>query len=276
MLILEGVSKTFRLGGGWERPALRGVDLLLGEGDFATIIGPNGAGKSTLLNVVAGTLKADEGRVQLDGQDVARWPEYRRARLIARVFQDPLRGTAASLTVEENLALAWARGRRRGLRRAVGPRQRQQFKEWLEQLNLGLEHRLKHPVGLLSGGQRQALALVMVAATRPRLLLLDEHTAALDPAASRQVMELTCRLVAEHGLTVLMVTHNMELALEVGNRTLMMHEGRVVLDLDGEERRRMGVQGLVEQFARLRGERLVEDRLLLTESAPRPDARSWA
>ena len=263
MLSLRGVSKRFRLDGGWERPALQGVDLFLAEGDFATVIGPNGAGKSTLLNVVAGTLRPEEGQIWLDGRELSHWPEHRRARWIARVFQDPLRGTAAHLTVEENLALAWARGRRRGLRRAVGARERRRFQEWLEQLNLGLEHRLKQPVGLLSGGQRQALALVMAAATRPRLLLLDEHTAALDPTASRQVRELTCRLVAEHRLTVLMVTHNMEQALEVGNRTLMMHEGRIILDLQGEARRRMGVEELVASFARLRGERLVEDRLLL-------------
>ncbi|BAS28529.1 ABC transporter ATP-binding protein [Limnochorda pilosa] len=263
MLALEGLHKTFRLGGGWERPALRGVDLVLQEGEFATLIGPNGAGKSTLLNAVAGTFRVDAGTVRLDGQDVTRWPEHRRARLIGRVFQDPLRGTAASLTVEENLAMARARGRRRSLRLAVRGRERRLFAEWLEALGLGLADRLKQPVGLLSGGQRQALALVMAAVTRPRLLLLDEHTAALDPAASRQVLDLTCRLVAEHGLTVLMVTHNMEQALRVGSRTLMMQDGRVVLDLRGDDRRRMGVEGLVERFARVRGQRLVEDRLLL-------------
>lgn len=263
MLVLEGLHKTFRLGGGWERPALQGVDLTLQDGEFAVLIGPNGSGKSTLLNAIAGTVRLDAGRISLDGRDLSRWPEHRRARLLGRVFQDPLRGTAAGLTVEENLALACARGRRRGLRWAVGSRERRRFASWLAPLGLDLESRLKQPVGLLSGGQRQALALVMAAVTRPRLLLLDEHTAALDPAASRQVLDLTCRLVEENGLTALMVTHNMEHALRVGTRTLMMQEGRIALDLREEERRRMGVDGLVERFARVRGQRLVEDRMLL-------------
>ncbi len=249
-MILEvlKVTKTFALGA--ERVvALQELDLLLAEGDFVTVIGSNGAGKSTLLNVIAGTCRPDRGRVKLAGRDVTRWPAHRRAPLIGRVFQDPLQGTAAQMTVAENLALAGKKGRR-GLAPLLTRRRRRFLAEGAASLGMGLEERLSEKVAHLSGGERQALTVLMAVLTRPKLLLLDEHTAALDPANAEKVLAITEKLVAEHGLTTLMVTHRMDQALAVGNRLIMMHKGHIVLDLGEEEKRRLGVEDLVGFFRR--------------------------
>lgn len=262
MLELRGVLKRFPVGQ-QQVTALDGVDLTVSRGQFVTIIGSNGAGKSTLLNAIAGVFPLDGGCIQLDGQDVTFFPEYRRAARVARVFQNPLDGTAGSMTVEENLAMAAARGRRRGWRRGVRASERERAMAALAQLGLGLENRLQQPAGLLSGGQRQALSLLMATIARPSVLLLDEHTAALDPKAADHIAELTERLVREGGLTALMVTHNMEQALRMGDRTIMMHGGKIVLDIQGPQRHHMTVNDLLEQFARVRGARLVDDRVLL-------------
>ena len=265
MLRLVGVYKSFRDGGVADaRPALAGVSLNLGEGEFATVVGSNGAGKSTLLNVVAGTVVPDRGQVLVDGQDVTAWPEHRRAAFIGRVFQDPRAGTAGSLTVEENLVMAMTRGLRRGLRRALDRRRRQAIVEALAQLGMGLERRLDTPVAHLSGGQRQALAVLMATLRAPKLLLLDEHTAALDPRAAETVLALTRQVVRQGRLTTLMVTHNLRHALAEGDRTLLMHEGRIVLDLSGEARRRMSVGDLMEAFRRACGESALDDELVLS------------
>ena len=263
MLVLEQLTKTFPVGGGSVKIAVDRVNLTIEKGQFVTIIGSNGAGKSTLLNLIAGRFLPDRGRILLDGTDMTRWSEHRRARYIGRVFQDPLQGTAASMTIEENLSMAERRGQPRTLARGVTRSGRERYRELLAQLGLGLETRLQSEVGLLSGGQRQSLSLLMATMTRPSLLLLDEHTAALDPKTARQVLDLTARIVAEYGLTTLMVTHNLEHALRMGDRTIMMHEGRVVLDLSGPERARMTVADLLQEFTRVRGEELLEDRLLL-------------
>lgn len=263
MLSIRGLTKRFPLGGGSVNTAVDRVDLTVEKGEFVTLIGSNGAGKSTLLNLIAGRYLPDEGRLVLDGTDVTRWSEHRRAAYIGRVFQDPLQGTAASMTVEENLSIAERRGRRRTFARGVTRDGRARYRELLAPLGLGLENRLQSEVGLLSGGQRQSLALVMATMTKPSLLLLDEHTAALDPKTAQQVLELTARIVAEHQLTTLMVTHNLEHALRLGDRTIMMHEGRIVLDLSGPERAKMTVQDLLQEFSRVRGRELLDDRLLL-------------
>jgi putative ABC transport system ATP-binding protein len=269
MLELRNVSKTFFPGTVNERQALRHIDLRLVEGDFATIIGSNGAGKSTLLNVIAGTLKADAPKsdgpppaIVIDGRNVTGHPEHRRARLIARVFQDPQAGTAPHLTIEQNMAVALQRGRRRTLGRGVGPGRRARFREELAVLGLGLEDRLRTRVGMLSGGQRQALSLLMASFTHPSILLLDEHTAALDPQRAELVTDLTIKVVGESGLTALMVTHNMAQALRVGNRLLMMHEGEIILELDAAQKRRTTVADLMERFAAVKGQ--MADRTLLT------------
>ncbi|MDR2565959.1 MAG: ABC transporter ATP-binding protein [Bifidobacteriaceae bacterium] len=262
MLNLTGVSKTFFAGTANERRALRHVSLELAEGDFATVIGSNGAGKSTLLNVIAGSLPTDGGSVLIDGHDVTKLPAYRRASLLARVFQDPQAGTAPHLTIEQNMAIALTRGSRRGLGMGVGPKRRAMFREELEVLGLGLENRLKTRVGMLSGGQRQALSLLMASFTEPRLLLLDEHTAALDPARAELVTELTVKVVAESNLTALMVTHNMAQALRVGNRLLMMHEGEIILELNAAQKRRTTVADLMERFTSVKGQ--MADRSLLS------------
>jgi putative tryptophan/tyrosine transport system ATP-binding protein len=230
---LSGISVTFNRGTVNAVRALRGIDLRLDEGEFVTVVGSNGSGKSTLLNTIAGVHFPDRGRVTIAGRDVTCEPEHRRAGLIGRVFQNPLDGTAATMRVEENLALALRRGQRRGLARGVGEDRRRTFRAALEPLEMGLEKRLHATVGLLSGGQRQALTLLMATLARPRVLLLDEHTAALDPAAAAQIEALTARLVAEQGLTTLMVTHNMQQALRLGSRTLMLHQGEIGLDLAG-------------------------------------------
>lgn len=262
MLVLRGLRKLFPVGE-QHVVALDGIDLHVPKGQFITIIGSNGAGKSTLLNAVAGVFLVDEGSIMLEGKDVTFVPEHRRAAKVARVFQNPLDGTAASMTVEENIALAAARGRRRRLRRGVRSAEREKTMEALARLQLGLEDRLLQPAGLLSGGQRQALSLLMATMTRPSILLLDEHTAALDPKSAEHISNLTERLTREYELTTLMVTHNMEQALRMGDRTIMMHGGQIVLDIAGPDRKKMTVEDLVDRFAQVRGARLVDDRVLL-------------
>lgn len=262
MLSASGICKTFFPGTVNERVALGGVDLHLDEGDFTTIIGSNGAGKSTLLNIVAGYMRPDAGVVTIQGRNVTRMSDNRRARYVGRVFQDPLAGTAPNLTIEQNLAIAHHRGKVRGLAMGVTERKRRFFKEQLAVLELGLEKRLKAKVGLLSGGQRQALSLLMATFTQPEILLLDEHTAALDPQRAALVTQLTKTMVRDHRLTTLMVTHNMAQALEVGNRLIMMHEGRIILDIHGEKKGTMSVPDLLAEFEKTKGAAL-DDRTLL-------------
>jgi putative ABC transport system ATP-binding protein len=260
---LEGVAVSFAPGTVLETRALRGVDLAIPAGQFVTVIGSNGAGKSTLLNVLAGVAPVTAGRIVIDGLDVTALPPAARARLLARVFQDPLAGTCAELTIEENLALAEARGRRRGLRLAVAAPRRARWRERLASLGLGLEDRLADRMGLLSGGQRQSVALLMATLAPSRILLLDEHTAALDPRMAELVVDLTRRVVVELGLTALMVTHSMQQALSCGDRLLMLHEGEVCLDVAGEAKSRLRVEDLLIEFRRRRGETLDDDALLL-------------
>ena len=262
MLDLTDVSKTFFAGTVNERTALDRVSLSLAAGEFVTVIGSNGAGKSTMLNTIAGKLLPDTGRVVLDGADVTKQPDYRRAGQIGRVFQDPLAGTAPEMTIEENLAIAYSRGRRRGLRKGVTRAKRELFAGELASLELGLERRLTMKVGLLSGGQRQALSLLMATFSEPKILLLDEHTAALDPQRAELVTRLTAEAVERHRLTTVMVTHNMEQALQVGTRLVMMHEGRVVVDIAGERKERATVADLLSAFEQVKGAGL-DDRTLL-------------
>lgn len=267
MLVLDNIRKYFHKGGVNEVLALDGLSLHVRPGDFITVIGSNGAGKSTMLTAVAGGFLPDEGRIRLAGQDVTHWPEHRRAARIGRVFQDPLKGTCATGSIEQNLALAKKRGESRGLSRGVKAADRELFRAVLAPLCLGLENRMGDLVGLLSGGQRQALTLLMATIKRPDLLLLDEHTAALDPKTGRQILELTEQLVAERQLTTLMVTHNMNQALSLGNRLIMLHRGRIILDIDGEEKRNLRVQDLLARFYALKdegGEEFPSDRMLLT------------
>ncbi|MDR0435203.1 MAG: ATP-binding cassette domain-containing protein [Propionibacteriaceae bacterium] len=261
MLTLNGVSKTFFPGTVNERQALSGIDLTLDAGDFVTIIGSNGAGKSTLLNVIAGTISPDVGSIQLAGQAINKISEPARARMIARVFQDPQAGTAPHMTIEQNLAIALTRGQLRGLRLGVNATRRERFRRELSGLGLGLEDRMTHRVGLLSGGQRQALSLLMASFTAPSLLLLDEHTAALDPERAEAVLRLTKQVVAQGRLTALMVTHNMEHALRMGNRLLMMHEGRVIHQLDAAAKAKARVSDLLDLFAEANA--VLADRTLL-------------
>ena len=264
MIHLEGCRKIFHPGSVNQVLALDDISLRIGEGEFVTVIGSNGAGKSTLLNCIAGCFLPDRGRIRIAGRDVTRWPEYRRARYIARVFQDPLLGTCPSASIEQNLALALRRGRRRGLGPGIRAGDRALFRERLAHLGLGLEQRLPDRVGLLSGGQRQALTMLMATLVRPEVLLLDEHIAALDPGTAGRIMDLTRGMVQEEGLTALMITHNMQHAIAFGNRLLMLHQGRVILDLRGPEKARLTVEGLVERFHLARGERLASDSLLLS------------
>ncbi|MCL2737007.1 MAG: ABC transporter ATP-binding protein [Propionibacteriaceae bacterium] len=261
MLSLTNITKTFYPGTANERRALRDVDLELAEGDFVTIIGSNGAGKSTLLNVIAGSLSVDQGSVVLDGRAVTRMREHKRASTIARVFQDPSAGTAPHLSIEQNLAVAYNRGKRLSLGRGLSHARRDFFRQELAILEQGLEDRMRHRVGLLSGGQRQALSLLMASFTRPKLLLLDEHTAALDPERAELVLRLTAQVVAEQGLTALMVTHNMDHALRLGNRLVMMHEGQILHTLDPQEKKEAQIQDLLEWFSREKG--ALSDRTLL-------------
>lgn len=263
MLRLENVTKYFNRNTVNQKTALMEVYLDLAEGDFITVIGSNGAGKSTLLNAVAGVYPIDGGRIELDGRDITSLPEHKRAAAIGRVFQDPMRGTAPTMTVEENLSMALARGKKRGLKLGICKDRRQFFRDKLALLELGLENRLKDKVGLLSGGQRQAITLLMATLTQPKLLLLDEHTAALDPKTAKKIVELTQKVVEENGLTTLMVTHNMEQALNLGNRLIMMHEGRIILELADDFKQKMTVAGLLQEFEHLRGEAFVSDRVML-------------
>ena len=267
MLEIQNVSKTFNAGTVNEKTALNGLNLKLNEGDFVTVIGGNGAGKSTMLNAVAGVWPIDEGKILIDGIDVTKLSEHQRAAYIGRVFQDPMTGTAATMQIEENLALAARRGKRRGLRIGITKAERERYRELLKSLDLGLEDRLTARVGLLSGGQRQALTLLMATLVTPKLLLLDEHTAALDPGTADKVLELTKKIVAENHLTCLMITHNMHDALTLGNRTLMMDHGHIVLDIGGEERAHTTVDGLLDRFAENVGHALDNDRILLSKEA---------
>ncbi len=261
MLQLNHISKTFNAGTVNERAALRDVSLHLKKGDFATIIGSNGAGKSTLFNAICGDFLTDQGSVVLDGVDITFLPQHQRAKQIGRLYQDPMRGSAPGMTIEENLALAAGSG---GWLSHVTRGDRQRFREQLALLDIGLENRMTQPVGLLSGGQRQALTLLMATLEPPKLLLLDEHTAALDPGTAEKVLKLTRKIVDEHQLTCLMITHNMSSALELGNRTLMMDGGNIVLDVQGKEREGMTVEDLLAQFNAGTGKKLDNDRILLS------------
>ena len=265
MLKIENISKTFNAGTINEKRALSGLSLHLNPGDFATVIGGNGAGKSTMLNAVAGVWPVDEGRIILDGQDITALPEHKRAKLIGRVFQDPMMGTAPNMQVEENLALALRRGNPRGLRWGVTAEEKDRYMELLKPLGLGLESRMSAKVGLLSGGQRQALTLLMASLQKPKLLLLDEHTAALDPATAAKVLELSDRIISENKLTAMMITHNMSDAIVHGNRLIMMNEGKIILDISGEEKAKMTKQQLMEMFAELSGKQMENDQVLLSK-----------
>ncbi len=264
MLDLKNVSKTFHPGTVNARTALNDLTLHLDEGDFVTVIGGNGAGKSTLLNAIAGTFAVDRGSISIGGQDVTRLPEYKRAALIGRVFQDPMLGTAATMQIEENLALAARRGQTRGLKWGITKAEREKYRALLQPLDLGLEDRLTAKVGLLSGGQRQALTLLMASLQQPKLLLLDEHTAALDPKTAAKVLSLSDQIVAENHLTTLMITHNMKDAIRHGNRLLMMSAGKVVLDISGEEKRKLTVEDLLHRFSLAADGEMLSDRAILS------------
>ncbi|WP_457575915.1 ABC transporter ATP-binding protein [Desulfomarina sp.] len=264
MIRLEGIVKYFHKGSVNEVFALNNISLRIAEGDFVTVIGSNGAGKSTLLNCIAGGFFPDEGTVSINGHDVTGWPEHKRARLISRVFQDPLLGTCPSATIEQNMALAALRGKRRGLAKGVKARDRERFREELKQLGLGLDERLLDKVGLLSGGQRQALTMLMATMLRPDVLLLDEHIAALDPKTANQILLLTQEIVSQQKLTSLMITHNMKHAISFGNRLIMLHQGKILLDLKGEEKKNLTVKDLLAEFYKTQGEELAMDSLLLT------------
>ncbi len=264
MLKLSEISKTFNPGTVNAKLVLDKLNLKVEDGEFVTIIGANGAGKSTLFNAISGNFITDSGRIELDGDDITLAPEYVRARKIGRLFQDPMRGTAAGMTIEENLMLAAGRG---GWLSHMTKEQRNEFREILSKLNMGLEDRMKQPMGLLSGGQRQAVTLLMATINPPSLLLLDEHTAALDPAAADKVLEITEDVVKKERLTCLMITHNMQSALTLGNRTLMMDKGKIILDVSGEERAAMTVQDLLDRFKDIAGRALDNDRMLLDKDA---------
>ena len=263
MLYVKDLTKVFNPGTVNEKTALTGLSLHLAPGDFVTVIGGNGAGKSTLLNSVAGVFPTDGGRILLDGQDITHLPEHKRARYLGRVFQDPMMGTAADMNIEENLALAYRRGQRRTLKWGVSAAERAQYKDLLHELDLGLENRLTDKVGLLSGGQRQALTLLMATLKAPKLLLLDEHTAALDPKTAAKVLALTQKLVEENHLTTLMVTHNMHDAIRLGNRLIMMNEGRIAVEISGEKKQSLHRADLIALFEKTGGA-LDNDRLLLS------------
>ena len=263
MLTLKQLDKTFGAGTASAHHALCGIDLTLQDGEFVTVIGSNGAGKSTLFGAVSGSFFVDRGRIALDGEDITYLPEHKRAKRIARIFQDPMRGTAPDLTLEENVALAYARAGGHLFAPALPRKKRAFFREQLARLDMGLEDRMKTRIGLLSGGQRQAVTLLMATINTPRVLLLDEHTAALDPGTAEKVLALTQRVVAEHHITCLMVTHNMKDALHYGNRTIMMHEGRVILDIDRETKSHLQVEDLLMMFEKASGSGIVNDRMLL-------------
>ena len=262
-LAIQNVANTFNAGTVNEKTALNGLNLKLNEGDFVTVIGGNGAGKSTMLNAVAGVWPVDSGKIIIDGTDVTKLGEHQRAAYIGRVFQDPMTGTAATMQIEENLALAARRGKRRGLRIGITKAERERYRELLKSLDLGLEERLTARVGLLSGGQRQALTLLMATLKKPKLLLLDEHTAALDPKTAAKVLALTEKIVTRDQLTTLMITHNMRDALRYGNRLIMLHNGRVIIDVKGEEKQHLQIADLLDMFEKASGSEMASDRLLL-------------
>ncbi|EGZ49358.1 ABC transporter ATP-binding protein [Neisseria wadsworthii] len=264
MMRAENLRLTFNPGTPIENPALRGMNLNIKDGEFVTVIGSNGAGKSTFLNAISGDIAVDSGSIHIDGADVTRLPAYKRANLVARVFQDPMAGTCEKLSIEENMALAYKRGRGRGLRAALNKANREIFREKLSILKLGLENRLTDRMGLLSGGQRQAVSLLMASLQPSKILLLDEHTAALDPKTAAFVLELTDQIITENKLTAMMVTHSMQQALDHGHRTVMLHQGKVVLDVAGEKRQGMGVRDLLDMFEKTRGEKVSDDSLLLS------------
>ena len=264
MLELKNISKTFFPGTVHEKTALDNLSLTLHEGDFVTVIGGNGAGKSTMLNAIAGTFSVDSGSILIDGKDVTRLPEFKRAALLGRVFQDPMMGTAPTMQIQENLALAARRGKHRGLKWGITPQEEQEYYQKLKDLDLGLEDRMKAKVGLLSGGQRQALTLLLAALQKPKLLLLDEHTAALDPRTAAKVLELSDKIVEENHLTTMMITHNMRDAIAHGNRLIMMDAGHVVLDISGEEKKKLTVSDLLTLFSKASGTEANDDKLLLS------------
>ena len=263
MLKINNVVKVFNKGTVNEKRALNGINLELKKGDFVTIIGGNGAGKSTMLNMIAGVYPIDSGKIILDGNDISREPEYKRAKYLGRVFQDPMKGTAAGMEIEENLALAYRRGKKRGLKWGITKEEKELFHEKLKLLNLGLKDRMTSKVGLLSGGQRQALTLLMATLLRPELLLLDEHTAALDPKTAKKVLDLTCEIVEQDNLTALMVTHNMRDAIAIGNRLIMMYDGKIIYDISGEEKKNLTVDDLLKKFEVASGEEFANDRMIL-------------
>ena len=264
MLEIKNVYKTFNAGTVNEKVALKGLDLTLEDGDFVTVIGGNGAGKSTMLNAVAGVWPIDMGKILIDGQDVTRLSEHQRAKYIGRVFQDPMMGTAATMGIEENLALAARRGAARSLRTGITKKEREEYHELLKTLDLGLEDRMTSKVGLLSGGQRQAVTLLMATLKKPKLLLLDEHTAALDPKTAAKVLALSEKIVQENHLTTLMITHNMKDAIKYGNRLIMMYEGRVIYDVRGEEKANLQVSDLLQRFEQVSDGGFANDRMLLS------------
>ena len=265
MLELVNIHKTFNIGTINEKKALDGVNLQLNEGDFVTVIGGNGAGKSTVLNAIAGVWPIDTGNIIIDGQDVTGLPEHKRAAFLGRAFQDPMNGTTATMEIEENLALAARRGKRRGLSWGITKKEKEEYRELLKMLDLGLEDRMTSKVGLLSGGQRQALTLLMATLKKPKLLLLDEHTAALDPKTAAKVLALSDKMIEENKLTAMMVTHNMRDAIVHGNRLIMMNEGKVILDIKGEEKKKLTVEDLLHKFEEISGEEFANDKALLSK-----------
>lgn len=265
MLDIINVEKTFNPGTINEKKALNGINLHLDEGDFVTVIGGNGAGKSTMLNMIAGVYPVDCGNIIIDDIDVTDLPEYKRAKYLGRVFQDPMTGTAADMQIEENLALAVRRGKRRSLLPGITAKERAEYKELLKILDLGLEERLTAKVGLLSGGQRQALTLLMATLKKPKLLLLDEHTAALDPKTAKKVLDITEEIVAKENLITVMITHNMADAIRVGNRLIMMHEGQIVVDVKGEEKKKLTIEQLLQMFEASSGSKLTSDKVMLSK-----------
>ena len=264
MLKLDNIHKTFNPGTINEKIALNGVNLTLNEGDFVTVIGGNGAGKSTTLNAIAGVWPIDSGKIYIGGDDVTKLSEHKRAKYLGRVFQDPMTGTATTMSIEENMAIAARRGEKRGLSWGITHQERDTYREMLKALDLGLEARLTSKVGLLSGGQRQAITLLMASIKKPKLLLLDEHTAALDPKTAAKVLEISDKIIAENHLTAMMVTHNMKDAIVHGNRLIMMHEGKVILNISGEEKKKLTVEDLLHQFEKVSGEEFANDKALLS------------
>ena len=264
MLKLDNIHKTFNPGTINEKIALNGVNLTLNEGDFVTVNGGNGAGKSTTLNAIAGVWPIDSGKIYIGGDDVTKLSEHKRAKYLGRVFQDPMTGTATTMSIEENMAIAARRGEKRGLSWGITHQERDTYREMLKTLDLGLEDRLTSKVGLLSGGQRQAITLLMASIKKPKLLLLDEHTAALDPKTAAKVLEISDKIIAENHLTAMMVTHNMKDAIVHGNRLIMMHEGKVILNISGEEKKKLTVEDLLHQFEKVSGEEFANDKALLS------------